>query len=195
MKIEELRRVVSQPESESLELKVGIPRPLEIAKILVGMENSRGGVVLFGVREGGSVVGISRERLQRAFEAAKSKIEPYTTAELSFFELDEKTVGVIELAVDQVVTRILSTVEGISYQRSGDKEVPISATTILEHIKTASPSVKGEPEAHLADLALNIERLNAQLVEQGKLKNKLPELLVGALIGAIFSVLVSVLVG
>ena len=57
MKIEKLRQLVSQGESETLEFKKSTGQRTEAAKTLCAMLNGQGGQVLFGVTDKGEVVG------------------------------------------------------------------------------------------------------------------------------------------
>ncbi len=60
MTLEELREMVAEGESETLELKATTGRRSDGAKTLCGMLNARGGRVVFGVRPDGGLVGQQR---------------------------------------------------------------------------------------------------------------------------------------
>ena len=59
-----LRRLIKGGETTTVEFKVAIPRPVEMAERLCGMANAQGGMIIIGVEDvERKVVGVSDERM------------------------------------------------------------------------------------------------------------------------------------
>ncbi len=59
----DLRRIIGQGETSSVEFKISPPRPSELAERLCGMANTQGGLVIIGV-EDNSLRDIDLERVK-----------------------------------------------------------------------------------------------------------------------------------
>lgn len=73
MNVDDLKRLVSLGEGSHLEFKYRVPRPEKIAREVIALANSKGGKVLVGVGDDGSLVGLKDAEeelfsLQRALE-------------------------------------------------------------------------------------------------------------------------------
>jgi ATP-dependent DNA helicase RecG len=95
-----LVELISRGESEELEFKRGIAERTAAAKTICGMLNgTRGGIVIFGVRDDGSVIGLdvgheTHDRLRGEL----SKLDPAVTLELETIPIDrDKSLIVIRV--------------------------------------------------------------------------------------------------
>lgn len=84
-----LRRLIKGGETTTVEFKVAIPRPVEMAERLCGMANAQGGMIIIGVEDiERKVVGVSDERMAMTkdviLRAARQIIKP---------AIDEKPTG------------------------------------------------------------------------------------------------------
>ena len=64
MKLQEVIDLIAAGENSSVEFKLDTIRPEQLAKETVGMANLQGGVILLGVSDQGSIVGVSRHNLE-----------------------------------------------------------------------------------------------------------------------------------
>lgn len=73
----ELLEILQNGESSGVEFKLDAIEPRALAKELVAFSNLDGGLLLFGVRDDGSVQGIEREKLEEwVMSACRDKIRP-----------------------------------------------------------------------------------------------------------------------
>lgn len=84
MTLQELTQLSSLGEGANLEFKRKVPRPARIAKELIAFANTRGGRILLGVGDDGSVVGlrdVEEEEfvLRRALESCSDPVVDFTT--------------------------------------------------------------------------------------------------------------------
>jgi len=85
----ELERLVTQGESERLELKKSTGQRTAAMKSVCGMLNRLGGFVLFGVTDNGEIVGqIVTEKTLRDIEHELTKIEPSAFPDIETVKLD-----------------------------------------------------------------------------------------------------------
>lgn len=54
-----LEQLISQGEGQALEFKAAVPSAEHLARLIAAFANSGGGTILLGVREDGSVPGVS----------------------------------------------------------------------------------------------------------------------------------------
>jgi predicted HTH transcriptional regulator len=93
-----LRQLIRQGENEVLDFKQTIGSVQKIAKTLVAFANTKGGKILVGVRDNGSIAGVKPEEEQHMLEGAASFFcKP--ELKLTFTEevLDGKTILIAEI--------------------------------------------------------------------------------------------------
>ena len=78
MNVDDLKRLVALGEGAHLEFKHCVPRPDRMAKEVIALANTRGGRVLVGVDDDGSIVGVkdSHEELFALQNALETHCEP-----------------------------------------------------------------------------------------------------------------------
>ncbi len=97
----ELLEIIASGENSGVEFKRDVLQNHELAKELVAFSNFEGGMVLLGVDDDGTVVGLTRDRLEEwVMTACRDKILP---AIIPFFEV----VPDVRPGVDVAVVRVL----------------------------------------------------------------------------------------
>ena len=83
MKLPELRNLVRQGETETVEFKTKVNHPEKIVKEIVAFANTRGGKLLLGVSDQGKLLGLSAT--QEAVYTLEAAIAKYCFPEISFY--------------------------------------------------------------------------------------------------------------
>ena len=95
----QLLEIISNGESSGIEFKSDNIRPEQLATEVVAMANLRGGMILLGVEDDGSISGVKRKNLEQwVMNVFHQKIHPQI---LPFYEevsFDDKRVAVISFA-------------------------------------------------------------------------------------------------
>ena len=91
--LHKITRLIAGGESETLDFKQTISDAYKIAKTLVAFANNKGGTLLIGVRDNGSICGIRSEDEKYMLElAATFYCEPKINVRYTEYEIDKKTV-------------------------------------------------------------------------------------------------------
>ena len=189
---DQLERLLASGETQTVEFKERIRDSRILARLFSGMANSAGGVVLVGLREPRSIVGVDRLELQRTYEAALRSVRPPPPTELSFHALDGKEVGVIEIGPG--AGPVLSD-EG-AFVRVAASTRPMDASAIAFSLAKL-PDLPVEERNALAEgiagLTRTVAELNAKVDRANSFRGQLPNYLIGGIIGAVFGWLVTLL--
>lgn len=184
----EIKRLVACGESSRLELKSGVPQPDVIAREIAALANTEGGVLLIGVQEPASFVGVDQERVRRALELARGSLSPIPNVTLESVEVDGKAVSVIRVQRSNwpVAAR------GGFFLRADSQVRPLSATEIRRRAS----------DYHSADRALDvlsqaitrqtteIVRLQADFARANSLFRKLGIAAAAAVVGALLKIVI-----
>ncbi len=188
----DLRTAIVKGENESVEFKLTIPPPDIIARHLAAFSNTRGGTVLFGVRDDGSVVGADLERVQDAVEEAQRCLAPLPRTVVYAIPYQGNTV----IAVDvEPTTSGPVFAQGSALMRVGSTVRPITPEEILfliqaEPLTPVSLSKRFSEFAQvIAKQTEIVESLRDQLAEASRWQKKLPDWIWSGIIGAIIGLI------
>lgn len=100
MKEEELKEIIANGENSGVEFKETRINPEHLAKEVAAFCNLQGGLILFGVRDDGEIVGIMDENLgDWSVEICRSGlIEPEVIPFIENIKIDNKTVCVVKIS-------------------------------------------------------------------------------------------------
>ncbi|MEI7907903.1 MAG: ATP-binding protein, partial [Bacteroidota bacterium] len=78
MNIHDVKMLIDEGEGFELEFKRKVSSPKKIAKTLSSFANTKGGIILFGVDDDGSIVGVESEKTELSLieESAQINCEP-----------------------------------------------------------------------------------------------------------------------
>ena len=132
-----LRRLIQDGETTTVELKIAVPRPVEMAERLCGMANAQGGIIIIGVEDAErKIVGIADERMAMTkdviLRATRQIIKPMLVlnpSEPETYRIDGKQVVVATVPPDNGSVYQAS---GVFWVRRGTHTVPLSADELLE---------------------------------------------------------------
>jgi len=188
MNPEELRKLVTQPESEVLEFKVRLPDIMLLATIISAFANTNGGRLIIGVRGNGSIVGLDNlghARLQ--IEQVLKIISPSIKVETETINIDGKSVLVVSVPKGNQSPYLAA---GRVFQRVNDRIIPITSKVLYTDITKRAKSLD-DLQTEVKQLSMTIETLNHELIVARNWKTKLIDMIIGGIIGALISLLIS----
>ena len=98
MKRTELREIISNRENSGIEFKRDDISPRNLAEEVVAFANFRGGKILLGVEDDGTITGLQRDNPEEwVMQVIRDRIEPPIIPYYEEVKLEEGTVGIIEI--------------------------------------------------------------------------------------------------
>lgn len=157
---EELKKIISKGESQTVEFKERLPPDNILARLIVAFANTTGGIILIGIGKAGKITGLTKKeavvalyRLQQiGITLFNSKIETATT-----HIHGRIVVSAIINKAPEIFSPILTSSgdvyvrSGVSITKSIEKEVDISLTTGEEINGFVAMSFREEEEPALVD--------------------------------------------
>jgi ATP-dependent DNA helicase RecG len=124
---EEVRTLISQGEGQRLELKRSLAELETGVRAAAAMANTDGGHVLFGVRDGGAILGvqIGAQTRERVVQAITDNTDPTLYPSVGYVDLDGRTVIVVTVSRSEDRPHLL---RGRAYKRVGAADVQMSRT-------------------------------------------------------------------
>jgi predicted HTH transcriptional regulator len=192
MKANELRALIRQPESDSLEFKYRLADSQTAARVLSAFANTNGGRLVIGVEEGGVIRGVDDPaRTQRLLEQAATSVSPPISIESEVLSLDGKPIVIATIPQGRQATYYAGS---RAFRRVGHVVVPLTAPQTYDLITHRVTSID-DVLAEVRRQTVVIDDLNQKVDAATNWRNKIPELLLGGVIGALISQLFSALVG
>lgn len=101
MDIREIKTLIAEGEGFELEFKRKVSSPEKIAKTISAFANTQGGIILFGVDDDGSIIGVESEKseLDLIHEAGTRYCDPPVDLEIDIVPHNKKDV--IAVSIDQ----------------------------------------------------------------------------------------------
>lgn len=185
-----LFEIISEGESETLELKTDLRDPAILAKHLAAFANTKGGTLLVGVKEPNIVVGADEKRIAEVVERSKRMISPAVDVHTRAIPVNGKWVVAISVRPSpevvfsdgQVLARFGDTIQGLPPQRLAAK---LGAVIGKSSIDSLAESISKQTAI--------IEKLRDELQGANSLKSKMKDYLIGGAIGAVMGFLLSLL--
>ncbi len=185
MDISDLKALISEGENFKIEFKRQFSGTEKIAKELIAFANTKGGMILFGVDDDGTIYGVESEKSEIDFiyEAARSHCEPAIEPIVQVIELNGKdiVVAIVEESRNKP-HRLQDYKDRISrdarvYIRVNDKSV-IASREVVRILESESPDstplsvIIGEDERRLFKFLEENQRVTvkefAKLVNVGE---------------------------
>ncbi len=139
MKTKELKEIISKGENLNTEFKQRFSTHNKIAKEIIAFANTKGGVLLFGVDDDGSIYGVESEKevAELVTETIDEYCEPVVKHSIEFIEIYGREIVVVNIPVaEEKPHRIQDYQKEINinnaevYVRVRDKSVPASKELI-----------------------------------------------------------------
>ncbi len=130
MKINE---ILASGESDKVEFKESLAEIKEILKTIVAFANTKGGVILIGVKDDGTVKGIKvgRRSINKLLNEIKNKIKPLILPKIEIIKIEGKDVILIE--VSEGINKPFS-LKGRIYKRINSRNEQLSIEEIEKMI-------------------------------------------------------------
>lgn len=195
-----VRNLVLEGESETVEFKRSVPPSRIIARIIAGLANARGGVLLLGVEDHPSarLTGVDADMAEAAVWRAVESLSPSPEVLVSRVMLDAVEVVAVEVGATPQLTLAP---DGL-FKRVGDSVRPFTPDEAVARLANDPTPVATQDAAALAQA---VALLTKQLDDQTPLLNSLIKanhwtrkgfwMVLGAAAGAGAKVLVSLVSG
>jgi hypothetical protein len=116
--IEEIKKIVGQPESQTLEYKAVLPPSRNVAQILCSFANTEGGFLILGVTDDSKINGLSEDfHANTITHKALDLLTPKPNIEYQYVSIEDKKLYAIKVdKSDSIIS-----VEGKVYIRKGSR--------------------------------------------------------------------------
>lgn len=182
MDITELKALISEGENFRIEFKRQFSSVEKIAKELIAFANTKGGMILFGVDDGGTIYGVESEKseIDLIYEAAREYCEPPIEPIVQVIGLNRKDIVVAIVEESRKKPHRLQDYKDIVprdakvYIRVNDKSV-VASREVVKILESESPDseplsiIIGENERRLFKYLEDSERVTVK--EFAKLVN------------------------
>ena len=175
MKLSELKLLIEEGEGFELEFKRKVSTPIKVAKTLMSFANTHGGIVLFGVDDDRTIVGVGseKEEIEMILTAASFFCDPPLQPIIDTVPYKGKDVVVVTLEESDQKPHYLNVDDEEKnggtrvYIRVNDKTVEASKEVvhILQAEKPDAPPLRiviGDSERHLFDYLDENERITVK---------------------------------
>lgn len=166
----DINQIISAGETNTVEFKSCIKSPQYkalidlLVKEAVGLANTKGGMILVGVEDNGTVSGCTDFEEQNIMESIYDKTIPKLFTDIEVLTIENKNV--IKISVEKS-SEIISTSNGIVYKRLGKNTKPWYPS---EYSSNLIPSFKGDYSAKIIE---DSSREDIDFIEVKNLKRKL----------------------
>jgi len=155
----ELKDIIFEGESTTTEFKRKFTTPEKIAKEISALANTKGGYLIFGVDDDGSIYGVDNEKGEVDFieQACGFYLEPLVETDIEIVEVNYKDVVVVTIPESRTKPhKVVNTDENNAYVRVGEQSVIASRemVKVMEGMNPDSKALKlsiGNKEKRLLD--------------------------------------------
>jgi predicted HTH transcriptional regulator len=155
----EVQALLSSGESQTVEFKTNIPFPGFLARLLSAFANAQGGVVLIGVREPNTIVGVDPQRFELSLRQALLKVQGHIEIEHALVQVHGKQIGVVQV---KSTKSLVGSSEGY-FVRVGSNDHPLSAQQLAERVSSTS-----NPVAAIETLSETVAAQTSEIAKLGE---------------------------
>jgi len=185
MDVDDMLRLIAQGEGQQLEFKRSLAELDTATRAVAAFANTDGGVLLFGVRDSGEIVGVdlgqsSRERIVNRITGAT---DPAVYPSVEYVMVEGRVVVVVQVAASDNRPHLA---DGRAYKRVGAADVRLERDEYEQMLMTrSSAAYDRQPIAEARYTDLDEERIRWYLAQRAEKRGisaprgPLPDLLVG----------------
>ena len=135
MDVNQLKEIISKGESQEIEFKESFHSNQDISKILCGLANTLGGLLLLGVDDNLNVRGVKGniDKLQQQISSANQCVSPVPTISIEIYKIEEKSIVLV--IVQKASDSAYYTFQGAIYVRVGSTTKRLEGQTHLEFLR------------------------------------------------------------
>lgn len=178
-----LLKIVLPKNSKFIDFRGDLPTPENLSRMLSGMANTEGGIIVIGVDRPDVFVGVNERLFDRHVEAAKSLVHGLIDVSCSTYLVEQKIVGVLKIKASEIP---VSTTKGY-FKRVGDEYVLLDASQLFAKFVSApdhAAAISSLSET-ISSQSGQFEKLRESFEKSNSWKRKVFYILVGAVISAI----------
>ncbi|QMU28463.1 RNA-binding domain-containing protein [Adhaeribacter radiodurans] len=164
----DLLRLIAIGENEQLDFKKTITHPDKIARTLVSFANTQGGILLVGVQDNGTIVGVDPEEEKHTLElAAQFYCDPPLTLDYKEIEYEKRLVLEVIVPESSLKPHLAKVKENDwrGYVRVKDESVQSS--------KMVNKALRSETALTEATRPLNLDKPDYQVLEYLKTNRRI----------------------
>lgn len=189
LKEKELKEIIERGESDTVEFKLRLSSPRNLAILMASFANSYGGKILLGVTDKSKVQGLEyTQEVINKINKATGLISPSLKTQIKVVKIYNKNVIVI---VIEPSNNAPHAVQGEYYKRKGSFTCPASIKQ-LEEIITAREDKSGNLENYLKEQIHQLLVQNSELFERFKKSQSWSGKLIGYFVSAAFGAAFSI---
>jgi predicted HTH transcriptional regulator len=140
----ELKDIIFEGESTTTEFKRKFTTPEKIAKEISALANTKGGYLIFGVDDDGSIYGVDNEKGEIGYieEACAFYLDPPVEAEIEIIEINWKDIVVVTIPEGKKKPhKVINTEDSNAYIRVGEQSV-IASREMVKVMEGMNPDAK-----------------------------------------------------
>jgi predicted HTH transcriptional regulator len=186
---QQVRDILNRGETDQVELKSEVREPGQLSRIISGLANSKGGLVVVGAHSPSQIPGCDCQQLTGVYGSACKQLNRPQVSSLDFVKLDGKEVGVIKVEKSD---KLVAADNGV-FVHGNQGTVSMTADQIFGK---ASSSGGGDSSIRslsnlIYDQMITIDRLRHTLEDSHSWKSKAKDFAISGLLGAVFGVILS----
>lgn len=168
MNSKQLKEIISAGENQEVEFKESFGMQ-KISKAICSFTNTQGGIIIFGVKDNGEILGIKQKSddLQKQISSSSQNISPSPLISIESHKVDKReiVVAIIQRAIDGSYC----TYEGAIYARVGSTTKKLEGQTHLDFLRDKQILSFDESFESLAKIGdLSKEKIASYLKERGQ---------------------------
>lgn len=180
---QELVQLIAKGESETLELLASTQSPITIARHLATFANTKGGILVLGVKEPSQFVGVNVHRAKAMLKTAQKYLSPKIVVDVEEHVINNHPIVLVHIKASAE----LVSAEGGYYRRVGDRSKPMEAAEIRAHaaLERNDDKAVSELSNSVAAQTKIIDQLRKDFEKANSLTLKIVIALIGAGAGAL----------
>ena len=161
MNAENLKKIIAEGENVEVELKQSFNSEHEIAKYICAFSNTQGGLLILGVRDNGTIEGMTgnMDSIQKKISQSNQIVHTAPLINVEIHSLENKKLVVV--IVHKADSTVFHSVEGVIYVRIGSTVQKLEGQSILEFLRNRQILLFDE----LIDSSAKIEDIDVQKVK------------------------------
>jgi ATP-dependent DNA helicase RecG len=136
MEIEKIRELLKHPESSDLEFKESLHGQQEVSEIICAFANTEGGMLIIGVDNKGTVVGMKKDadEIQQRLSACGQSVSPAPLMDVGTALIDEKRI--VYARIHKTDSTNFHMYKNVVYIRRGSTTMKLDGAAMVEFLKT-----------------------------------------------------------